>query len=78
MVLERKDIAVIRALFGLTRRQLAFICDVSPAYITYVEQGKKPISERLENNINARFKLNDELLMRIKMLAKEAEDLKGK
>lgn len=71
MKITRKDIAVIRALFGMTRRQLAFLCDVSPAYITLVEQGKRPVSKKLEQNIIARFQLNDDILMRIKLLSRD-------
>lgn len=76
--LAKEDIAVIRALFGYTRKQVAFLCDVSPGYITLVEQGKRPISKKLEHNMIARFKLDEEILIRIKFLATEFKRLQDK
>ena len=75
MKLTRHDIIIIRALFKLNKKQFAFLCNVSPGYISNVENGTHPISEQLEKNIIERFKLNDDILQRIKVLARLAKQL---
>ncbi|MED3732318.1 helix-turn-helix transcriptional regulator [Geobacillus stearothermophilus] len=75
MKLTRHDIIIIRALFKLNKKQFAFLCDFSPEYISKIENGTRPISEKLEKKVIERFKLNDDILQRIKVLAQLAKQL---
>jgi transcriptional regulator with XRE-family HTH domain len=75
LVLTKTDIIILRHAFGFSRRQLAFLLDVSYGYIANIEKGRKPISKTLEQRIIERLHLTPERLERIKILSKRLEEL---
>lgn len=49
---EKFDIATVRAEKGLTQAQLAEMLDVDRKYISMIETGKKPLSNKLRKKLD--------------------------
>jgi transcriptional regulator with XRE-family HTH domain len=58
---DAQTLKAIRALRGLSQRKLAEKLRVSPALISYIENGHKRITEDLKIKLAVHFPLDDEL-----------------
>lgn len=77
MKVTREDIVFLRQAFGYTRKQLAFLCDVSYGYIAGVENGHFPVSDKLNRNIIARLDITEERLMAVREVSRQLRELRN-
>ncbi|MEY9867826.1 transcriptional regulator with XRE-family HTH domain [Peribacillus sp. B2I2] len=78
MKLNRYDIIVLRTALGLTQRQLGFLIDKTPEYISMIENGKKPLTGNVQELIADRLKVDDEVLLAVRMLSNRLKELENK
>ena len=68
-----KALTVIRAARGIQQKELAELLDVTPSYISRIENGERPMSKKMVEKLSERLSIPVELF---NLLAHDASSLK--
>lgn len=65
-----KTLRNLRLYHGLTQESLSNVIGVSRAYLSLIEHGKKPVSDRVKMKVAQHFKVTDELIQAMENVEK--------
>ena len=77
MRLNKYDIIILRTSLSLTQRQFGFVLNVTGEYISMIEKGKKPLTDKMSREIIERFAINEPVFTAIRLLSNRLQELQN-
>jgi predicted transcriptional regulator len=73
--LNRWDLRVTRTMLGLTQKNVAFLIDKTHGYVSQLEAGTKPITDKVEDDLKRAFKLDEEVHQAVRVLSDRLKEI---